>query len=139
MAAGSHPHDVIIAYLAAPQVVTAQTQYPGGWIGQTSHGGMDADPSSFRFVKVRATAHRELHAVEYATRQGRRVTFICSLAADDQGGWRFEGGAGGGLSALCRRDGGPMRTWVVVAGAGGRAFTRAASSTPASTRWRVCG
>ncbi|HEX9068442.1 MAG TPA: hypothetical protein VF807_06705 [Ktedonobacterales bacterium] len=120
MAASSHPHNVIIAYLATPQVVTAEKQYPGGVVAQSGHGGMDADPLSFRFVKARAIAHRELHAVEYATRQGRRVTFICSLVEDGQGGWRFEGGAGGGLGPL-------PEGWRPYANLGGGGWGRRAS------------
>ena len=113
------PEQAISDYLTAPEIAssTAQAGARGGR-GQTSSGGFGALPDSFLFGKMRALGDRRVYAVTFTTGAGAPMRMICHVRQDNAGGWRFEGGAGGGAG------GDPARghPWVNFCGSYGRAF-----------------
>jgi hypothetical protein len=85
-----------------------------GW-----HAGSDGDeliarPDTIHFGRARQTATRQLHAVTFESVSGARMRLYCCVRRTDDGGWLFDGGAGGGM------DGEPQRSqaWVNLSGGG---------------------
>jgi hypothetical protein len=70
---------------------------PGGWRSAISRGaGHDADPVTIRFIKHRSIRGRELHAVAFADRAGRRYRYLVGVVRGSDGDWELSGLAGGG-------------------------------------------
>ena len=51
--------------------------------------------SSVHFLRARCIPGRQVHAVTFKNQSGQSVHFICFLLQDEQGLWKFRGGAGG--------------------------------------------
>jgi len=112
------PHEVILAFLTAPERVTAQTNGPGGWVASTGEGGLDASPESVVFVKERHLSNRAAYNVRFTDQHGMRRRFTVSLAQTTDGTWQVMGGSGG--SAEDQPEGAPGRghPWANLGGGG---------------------
>lgn len=94
----SNPRDAIIAYLSAPSSVISSNPGPNtqGWQMQQNSGGFAARPETFRFLKVRALAHRQLHFVTFRDAQDFERSMTCYVVEDGNGIWQLQGASGGG-------------------------------------------
>jgi len=89
------PREVILAFLTAPERVTAEAISAGGWVARTGSGGLDALLESVVFVKERRLLKRAVYNVRFTDGHSMRRRFTVSLAQNDDGAWQILGGAGG--------------------------------------------
>jgi len=89
------PREAALAFLTAPEQVTAETISAGGWVERSFSGGLDALPESIVFVKERHLPKRAACTVRFTDSQGMKKRFTVSLTQADDGVWRVMGGAGG--------------------------------------------
>ncbi len=115
----SDPKQVIVDLLIRPSVLISESKGvgEGGWRVQRRRSGLDADPSTIRFLKERVIPGRQVHAVTFESmmdgrRSNMRLTVL--LVQDENGAWQDRGRAGGG------DDDGPIRDhpWASLGGRG---------------------
>jgi hypothetical protein len=116
---GSDPRQVLIDYLSTPSIplpdppASSAAPSTGGWRASVSRGGMGAKAETMQFIKERHAPGRKLLFVTYEDDGGRTMHMACLLMQNEQGEWRFAGGAGGGGR-------GPVRSypWANLGGGG---------------------
>lgn len=62
---------------------------------------MGAKAATITFLKERSIPQRQIHAVTFEDEAGHSWDYVCVVAQDSQGRWRFEGGGGGSGNAIC--------------------------------------
>src|SRR5579871_3783292 len=122
------PKQAIIDFLSQPEGELVSQPEPADsqeadkkWVSTLRQGGgMGANPATIRFHKERSVAHRQLHAVSFEDSAGRAMHFVCCVAQDEQGHWRFAGGGGGGGRFDDPEQHSPPRPhpWANLAGGG---------------------
>ena len=75
--------------------------------------------NSVQFLRARCIPDRQVHAVTFKNQSGQSVHFICFLLQDEQGQWRFRGGAGGEVdSDLQKAHLVHQQPWAYLSGGG---------------------
>ncbi|HEY8326286.1 MAG TPA: hypothetical protein VIG77_17445 [Ktedonobacterales bacterium] len=85
-----------------------------GWQARTGGNELIARPDAIHFGRMRQTQTRQLHTVTFESIAGERMRLYCCVRRTADGGWLFDGGAGGSA------DGDPHRSqaWVNLCGGG---------------------
>jgi hypothetical protein len=105
--ANQDPRQAIIDYLIQPRIPISDPptlpapdnpDAPESKIrrGKVSSGGHGAKAESFKFHKERVIPGHQVHYVTFEDDESQLWHYTCYVAQDEQGGWHFKGGAGGG-------------------------------------------
>jgi hypothetical protein len=86
---------VIIDHLSVPAVTVSDKPSDGGWRAIVTRGGMGARSETIQFGKQRSITGKIVQLVTFEDMQGMKKNFTYYLVQDDEGMWKFAGGAGG--------------------------------------------
>lgn len=85
-----------------------------GWHAGTGGEELIARPDTIHFGRMRQTATRQLHTVTFENTAGLRMRLYCCVRRANDGGWLFDGGAGGSADGEPHRD----QAWANLGGGG---------------------
>lgn len=94
--ANSDFRQVIVDHLSVPAVTVSDKPSGSGWRAIVSRGGIGARPETIQFGKQCAIPGKIVQFVTFEDMQGMKNHFTYYLVQDDEGMWKFVGGAGGG-------------------------------------------